>query len=106
MPAELRDDERDPGRTRAAVAERIKARTADEISALFSGHDVCCAIVASLEEALADTQFAARGVFARELSAQGKTIAALPVPVADDFRAAARAAGYPELGEDNDLLNS
>ena len=39
-----------------------------------------------MQEALNDPHFKARGVFKRTLSADGKTIIALPVPVADVFR--------------------
>ena len=104
VPLELRDDRRDPIATHDAVAQRVRARTADELRALLSGHDVCCTIMASLQDALADPHFAARGVFGRELAAGTQTIAALPVPVANEFRAPDRRASYPELGEANDLL--
>jgi crotonobetainyl-CoA:carnitine CoA-transferase CaiB-like acyl-CoA transferase len=86
------------------VAERVEARTAEALRALFKGHDVCCAIVANVEDALADPHFAARGVFSRGLAADGKTIAALPVPVVEAFRAPERTAGYPQLGEANALV--
>jgi crotonobetainyl-CoA:carnitine CoA-transferase CaiB-like acyl-CoA transferase len=104
LPAALRDDAADPEATRAAVAQRIGQRTADELTALIEGHDVCCTIVTSLEEALRDEHFAARGVFAREVKAGEKSISALPVPVADAFRAREHTVGYPTLGEANDLL--
>ena len=105
LPAVLRDDAVDPAATKAAVAERIRARSADELRTLFAGKDVCCAFAASVEDALHDPHFVARGVFARELTAAGRTIPALPVPVADAFRAAERGAGYPQLGEANGLLD-
>lgn len=104
VPEALRDDARDPAATRAAVAERVRAQRAQTLQALFEGHDVCCTIVLSVEDALTDPHFAARGVFARKVVAGDKTIAALPVPVADVFRAAHRVAAYPALGEANDLL--
>lgn len=104
LPEALRDDSRDPAATRAAVAERIRARTARDLQALFAGHDVCCTIAAEVRDALTDPHFAAREVFARTLTAGGKSIAALPVPVASAFRAAEQDAGYPELGEANGML--
>ena len=104
VPEALRDDSRDAAATRDAVAERVRARSADELGALFSGQDVCCAIAVSLEDAMRDPHFAARGVFERTLSAAGGAITALPVPVAGAFRAPEQDAGYPELGEANDLL--
>ncbi|MDB5864402.1 MAG: acyl-CoA transferase [Betaproteobacteria bacterium] len=105
LPQALRDDARDPAATRAAVAERVRTRSAEELSALFKGRDVCCTIVVTLEDAVADPHFAARGVFARELRAGDRAISALPVPVADAFRSGDASAGYPQLGEANDLLS-
>jgi hypothetical protein len=43
-------------------------------------------------------------VFAAKLTAGGKQITALPVPVAPPFRAQPDTAGYPALGEANSLL--
>jgi hypothetical protein len=51
-----------------------------------------------------DPHFAARGVFARKLAADGKSITALPVPVADLFRSENIESAYPALGEANGLL--
>jgi crotonobetainyl-CoA:carnitine CoA-transferase CaiB-like acyl-CoA transferase len=106
VPRALRDDAVDANATKAAVAERVRARTADELEKLFDGEDVCCALTARIEDALANPHFVARNVFGRELMADGKRIAALPVPVVDAFRASARAAGYPQLGEANSLLDA
>jgi alpha-methylacyl-CoA racemase len=104
LPDALRDDSIDAAATHRAVAERVAAKTADELSTLFAGHDVCCTLVANLADALRDAHFKARGVFARDLKAGARTISALPVPVADAFRAGEKSVGYPELGEGNDLL--
>lgn len=100
----LRDDARDPAATARAVAERIGARSAAEWRALLAGEDVCCSVVASLEEALADPHFRARRLFEHKLVAGGREIPALPVPLAAAFRAPPAAAGYPALGEANGLL--
>jgi alpha-methylacyl-CoA racemase len=104
LPPRLRDDSVDARKTHEAVAERVLAKTADELRALFEGHDVCCTIVASLSDVLRDEHFKARGVFARTLTAENRAISALPVPVADAFRSKEKSIGYPELGEGNDLL--
>jgi alpha-methylacyl-CoA racemase len=62
-------------------------------------------VVASLEEAVRDPHFVGRGLFAGGLSdGAGRSIPALPVPLAPVFRAT-RAASYPTLGEGNDLLD-
>ena len=100
---EWRDDARDAAGTRVAVARCIASRSSAQWRAALAGKDVCCAIVASVEEALADAHFQARGVFARQLTADGRSIAALPVPVDRAFRRDA-ALGYPVLGADNQLI--
>lgn len=104
VPAQLRDDEPDPAATRVAVAGLVASRSAAELRALFAGHDVCCTLMESLENALGDPHFAARQVFSRTLAAGGRTMTALPVPVAAAFHAGETQAGYPELGEANDEL--
>jgi crotonobetainyl-CoA:carnitine CoA-transferase CaiB-like acyl-CoA transferase len=60
--------------------------------------------VRTLEEALADPHFRARGLFDHALQAGDRSIPAVPVPVAPAFRKPAPA-GYPALGEANDLLD-
>lgn len=98
---EFQDDGRDPAATKRAVAEKIAEKTAAEWQSLFAGKDLCCCIMGSVEDALRDPHFAARGVFAAKLAADGKEISALPVPVVPQFRAPAESAGYPALGEAN-----
>jgi len=102
---EYRDDSRDAAATKCAVAEKIAAKTADEWRALFAGKDLCCCVVSSVEAAVRDPHFIARGVFAAKLAAASGQIAALPVPVAPQFRAQPGVAGYPALGEANSLLD-
>jgi crotonobetainyl-CoA:carnitine CoA-transferase CaiB-like acyl-CoA transferase len=106
VPAHLRDDAENPEATRAAVAERVQARTADALQALFTGHDVCCTIATTLDNALRDAHFVERGIFARKLAARGQSITALPVPVVDAFRSEELEQSYPALGEANDMLDS
>jgi len=103
LPAAARDDRRDPEASIRAVAARIRKKTAGEWSAAFAGKDLCCNVARSIDEALADPRFRARGLFDRKLTAGGRSIVALPVPVAPEFRAG-DAAGYPALGEANSLL--
>jgi crotonobetainyl-CoA:carnitine CoA-transferase CaiB-like acyl-CoA transferase len=99
-----RDDARDPAGTIARVAGIISTQPAAHWEELFRGEDVCCAIVRTLEEALADPHFRARGLFDHELQGGGRRVPAVPVPVAPGFRSAAPA-GYPALGEANPLLD-
>jgi len=81
------EDRRAPARTIRRVTEIIASRTAAEWGPVFQTADCCCSIVHDVRAALADPQFAARGVFARKLhNSRGEAIPALPVPVANDFR--------------------
>ncbi len=86
LPAELRDDRRDPEATRAGVERRIASEPADHWRRLFAGEDVSTAVVTTLEGAVADPQVAARGVLAHRLAVGGREMPALPVPVAAGFR--------------------
>ncbi|MPZ55910.1 MAG: CoA transferase [Rhizobiales bacterium] len=93
---ELINDLTDPAATRAAVAKIIAGRTADEWRPLLAQADCCVTIVVSLEEALRDPHFAARGLFEhRVASASGKTIPALPLPIAPEFREPASVKSAP-----------
>jgi len=101
---ELADDSRDPTATRRAVGDIIRSRTAAEWQASFAEDDVCCCIIATVEEALADAHFRARGLFSRTVKADGREMPALPVAIVEAFRSTERAAGYPALGEASALL--
>lgn len=105
VPLDLRDDGPNPAATKAAVEERIRQRSAEELTQLFDGRDVCCTVAVSLRDALIDPHFVARDVFAKQLATGAKAISALPVPVAPAFRGESRSAGYPELGEANHLID-
>jgi crotonobetainyl-CoA:carnitine CoA-transferase CaiB-like acyl-CoA transferase len=84
---EFADDKRDPKVTRAAVARSIAARTSDDWRPIFMRADCCVTIVAPLEEAMRDPHFVARGLFAHEIeSSKGKSMPALPLPIAPGFR--------------------
>jgi alpha-methylacyl-CoA racemase len=100
-----RDDAPDPQATRDRVAELVRGRSAAQWEDDFRGEDVCCSIVASLEEALEAPHFRARGLFAHEVAADDRSVPALPVPLAPGFRMSA-VRGYPALGEANGLIGS
>ena len=106
LDAKFRDDSIDAAATKRAVAQRLREKTAAEWQVCFAGKDLCCCVVATVEEALDDAHFKARGLFSRQLSADGKTMVALPVPVADVFRAPHTEAGYPALGSANGILKT
>ncbi|MCK9919303.1 CoA transferase [Microbacteriaceae bacterium K1510] len=87
LAADYIDDARDPRATRDAVAKLIVARTADEWRPLLAQADCCATIVTPLEEALRDPHFVARGLFAHEVAVgKDKTLPAIPVPIAPQFR--------------------
>jgi len=106
VPSAARDDSHDAAATRHCVAALIALDSAEGWRARFEGKEVCCSVVATLQEALAARHFAARGVFSRTLHAGGRAIPALPMPLAERFRASEREAGYPALGEANGLLRT
>lgn len=98
----LRDDTLDPLLTKRAVATRLKSQTAAHWSNVFAGKDLCCSVVASVQEALEDVHFKARGLFNRRLTnPEGESMMALPVPVADLFRSEKWDDTFPTLGESN-----
>jgi len=101
----FRDDARDPRATKDAVASLVRTLPAEEWRRRFAGKDACCAIAATIEEAMRDPHFAARGLFAWKVAGEGATIAAVPVPVVPEFRAPPGAATSPALGEGNALLD-
>jgi alpha-methylacyl-CoA racemase len=104
LESRFRADVGNEAATKAEVARIIASRDSSHWRQEFSGRDVCCCIVASIKEALDDPHFAARGIFNRKLIDAGRSLTALPVPIADPFRSATADAGYPALGEANSLL--
>jgi crotonobetainyl-CoA:carnitine CoA-transferase CaiB-like acyl-CoA transferase len=87
LPSVFIDDTRDPEATRTAVAKRIAEKTADEWRPILAAADCCATIVVPLEEATRDPHFIARGLFAHQVALRsGKTIPALPLPIAPAFR--------------------
>ncbi len=83
----LADDRRDPAATMSAVAEMIARRSAVDWEPVFAKADCCVTIMRSLDEALSDPHFIARGLFAHRVRGdQGATLTALPVPIDRQFR--------------------
>jgi len=103
LPAQFRQDRRDPEATAIAIGTILAGRPAAYWAEKFAGQDVCCSIVASVEEAVADPHFAARGLFARKVANEaGDVMPALPVPVVPAFRAPeSEIVSAPELGAHN-----
>jgi alpha-methylacyl-CoA racemase len=101
LPAEFVNDLRAPSQTRDAVAKLIVSKTADEWRPIFAAADCCATIVVSLQEAMRDKHFIERGLFVHTVeSASGKTLPALPLPIAPQFRKKAGAKKAPPLKKD------
>ena len=106
LDANLRDDSRDPDSTGRRVAEIIASADAEHWKKVFGKRDAAASIVLTFAEALRHPQFAARGTFVQQVvNEQGHSMPALPVPIAQAFRAsAALALSAPQLGGHNNEL--
>ncbi len=100
LPAEFANDFRDPKATRDMVAKLIAARTSDEWRPVFAAADCCTTIVVPLDHAMRDPHFVERGLFDHTIeSASGKTMPALPLPIAPEFRDQPGAKKAPKLSK-------
>lgn len=97
LPPGLRSPEVPVEVAKAAVAERVRAQDSAAWLQDLAGRDVCCSIVATLQEALADPHLLARGLLSRRVAAGSGTIPTLPLPIAAQFRAETAYASAPEL---------
>jgi crotonobetainyl-CoA:carnitine CoA-transferase CaiB-like acyl-CoA transferase len=97
-------EEKDRAATIARVSEIIRGEDAAHWRARFAGQDCCCSIVQTVQEAVSDPHFVARGLLAHKLvNAEGAVIPALPVPIDTAFRATPDTPlAAPALGADND----
>lgn len=101
----LRNDAQDPEATKARVAELIGAERTEYWRAVFARADCCCSPIASLEEALRNPHFVARGLFDHRVRTRdGESIPALPVPIAPMFRDPPDERAAPALGSDTEVL--
>ncbi len=86
------------------VASIIAQHPASHWRERFKDRDVCCVVVADLEEAVNNPHFIERGLFRDMLQDDnGRTIPALPIPICAALRSSAPAAA-PALGDANDML--
>lgn len=98
LPAQLSDDTRDPKATRDAVAKLIATKTSGEWAPIFAAADCCTTIVTPLEEAMRDPHFIERGLFAHKVATgSGKSLPALPLPIAPAFRGTPTIKKAPKL---------
>ncbi|SFU16926.1 CaiB/BaiF CoA-transferase family protein [Mesorhizobium sp. YR577] len=84
--------------TMEAIADIVRRKTAAEWQSAFAGRDVCCSVVATLEEAVADIHVQARGLFDRGPGNGEIELPALPVPIAPQFRSNGEPGPAPVLG--------
>jgi alpha-methylacyl-CoA racemase len=101
LPSVLRAASADPTVVKARVAEIIRQKSAQHWLNTFEGHDVCCSIVATLEDAARDPHFAARKIFERRLVVDSRSIPALPSPIVPSFQDATDGSS-PPLGSHKD----
>lgn len=102
LAAPLRDDRQNPEATRDAVAAAIMARPAAHWRATLEPRDCCCTVVRTLDEALSDPQWTARGLLdAQAQEPGGRRMVSVPVPLAPVFRTrAAMLKSVPASGAD------
>ncbi|PTB99817.1 CoA transferase [Marinobacter sp. Z-F4-2] len=105
LPEQYWEDTGQESVVKDAVAEQIRSNSANHWREVFAGQDVCCSVVATLQEAMVDPQFLHRSLFTESVANElSQEICALPVPVARNFREASKSNRYPNLGESNQLL--
>jgi len=98
LAAEWVNDAVNPMATRDVVARLIAARSSDEWRPIFAKADCCTTIVVPLEQAMRDPHFVERGLFAHKVeTAAGKSLPALPLPIAPQFRDKPGAKKAPKL---------
>jgi crotonobetainyl-CoA:carnitine CoA-transferase CaiB-like acyl-CoA transferase len=96
----LREDGRNPEATTSAVRALIRARPAQHWRDRLEPRDCCCTVVASLDDAVSDEHFRARGLFDTLAQSGRGTLPLAAVPIAPAFRADPdEARKVPEAGE-------
>ena len=89
-----------PALVKASIAKIIAQHPIAYWNARFAGLDTCVCEVLSLEQAVQDPHFQARGVFSRTMStASGQSMPALPSPICAVFLATQTDQASPELGQ-------
>jgi len=101
---QYRDVACSPKEASEAIAAIIQSKTAQEWEDVFEGHDVCCVIIKTFDEALQSKHFASRGIFNKLINHNNGQIMALPVPIVNHLRRHEEALDYPRLGEHNKTI--
>lgn len=86
LPCELRNDSVDPARCIVEIRKIFLSRTLAQWLEAFAGRDVCCSPVVDTGAAIADQHFISRGLFSSSVTSGGRSMPALPVPLAPVFR--------------------
>ncbi|MGL5361530.1 MAG: CaiB/BaiF CoA transferase family protein [Bosea sp. (in: a-proteobacteria)] len=99
----LRNDSKNAEAAGKAVAALIVAQPSAHWRDLLEPRDCCCTIVAQLDEAITDPQFAARQLFAhRSQEPSGQSLPSTVLPIAPIFRASSETVRLvPGVGQDN-----
>ncbi len=87
----------------AEIGNLIRTKSADECRLLFSAKDACAVVANTLQEAVQDTHYQARGVFDQKIKTEsGELIDALPLPIVPALRSQEDSPKQvPKLGEHN-----
>jgi crotonobetainyl-CoA:carnitine CoA-transferase CaiB-like acyl-CoA transferase len=89
-----------PALVKASIAKIIAQQPVAYWNARFAGQDTCVCEVITLEQAVQDPHFQARGVFNRTIATtSGKTITALPTPISGVFLHSQQKQSSPDLGQ-------
>jgi len=90
LPANVRDDRKDPDAARRAVAAALGRKTSAEWAPLLAEADCCATLPKTFADARQDPHFAERGLFGHQIpvsdSGDGHFIDAAVVPISPGFR--------------------
>ena len=86
LPLAYRSDSARPEDVRAEIQRRVAERPAAIWAELIVGKDMCCSLVATLQEALSDPQVVARQLLSKTVTTSAGPIPALTLPVSPLFR--------------------
>ncbi len=103
LDAAILDEQVETSAIRSAIAAIIRGRTATHWRKRFQGLDVCAVVVNSLQEAVEDEHYRARGLFNQQIiGEQGSLLNSLPLPIIPALRSDdVEYPAVPKLGEFN-----
>ena len=85
------------------IDQIVRSQNASHWQTVFDGHDACAVIASTLEEAVEDPHYSARGVFDRKIKTpEGVEVNALPMPIVSTLLdSSSTVKAVPVLGEFN-----